>query len=206
MSGLSIWIFAQQRNGKVSSGAYELLTVARRLTDSSNGTVTAILFGHNVGDQAGHLAARGADRAIVADDPALEHFADDQYTELLSRWITADKPDLVIGSATVYGRALFARLAAKLNTGLVADAGGIELKDGTPHVTRRHTEARRSPNTHSAAPSPGLSRCDQRPQKSRPRAKVRGRLRRAPSTIWGSPDPCGRCRNCRDRYHSSHRG
>ena len=136
MSGLSIWIFAQQRNGKVSSGAYELLTAARRLADSTTGTVTAVLVGHNVGAQAALLATRGADRAIVADDPALEHFADDQYTELLSRWIAADKPDLVIGSATVYGRALFARLAARLNTGLVADAGGIELKDGTPRVTK----------------------------------------------------------------------
>lgn len=136
MAGLSIWAFAQQRSGKISSGAFELLTVSRALADSSGGAVTAALFGHNVGDQAARLATRGADRAIVADHPALEHFADDLYTDLLSRWITADKPDLVIGSATVYGRALFSRLAAKLDTGLVADAGGIDLVDGIPHVTK----------------------------------------------------------------------
>lgn len=136
MSGLSTWIFAQQRNGVISSGAFEQLAVARTLADSTGGTVTAILFGHNVGDQAQQLAARGADRAIVADDPALASFADDQYADLLSRWIVADKPDIVIGSATVYGRALFSRLAAKLGVGLVADAGGIELRDGKPHVTK----------------------------------------------------------------------
>ncbi|HWO56017.1 MAG TPA: electron transfer flavoprotein subunit alpha/FixB family protein [bacterium] len=136
MASLSIWIFAQQRNGAVSSGAYELLTVARRLADAGGGTVTAVLFGHGVGDHAAALTARGADRALVADDPSLAHFVDDQYADLLARWISADKPDLVIGSATVYGRALFARLAARLGAGLVADAGGIEWKDGLPHVTK----------------------------------------------------------------------
>lgn len=136
MSGISIWIFAQQRNGKVSSGAFELLTVGRKLADTTGGSVTAILFGYNVGEQAAQLAARGADRAIVADDAALAGFVDDQYADLLSRWIKAENPDLVIGSATTYGRALFARLAAKLNVGLVADAGGVELKEGVPHVTK----------------------------------------------------------------------
>ncbi len=136
MSGLSIWIFAQQRNGTVSSGAFEQIAVARALAESSGGTVTAVLFGHNVGQQAAQLAARGADRSIVADDPSLASFVDDQYAELLARWIAADKPDIVIGAATLYGRALFSRLAAKLGVGLVADAGGIELKDGGPHVTK----------------------------------------------------------------------
>src|SRR3990172_9562155 len=62
MSGLSIWIFAQQRNGAISSGAFELLAVARALADSSGGTVTAVLFGHDVGDLAAQLAARGGGR------------------------------------------------------------------------------------------------------------------------------------------------
>lgn len=136
MAGLSIWIFAQQRNGTVSSGAFELLAVARAMADSVNGTVTAILFGHQVADQAAKLAARGADRAIVADDPELEHFIDDIYAGILQNWITTEGPDIVIGSATVYGRALFSRLAAKLDVGLVADASEITLKDGAPVITK----------------------------------------------------------------------
>lgn len=136
MSGLSIWIFAQQRNGTISSGAFELLAIARTLAELSGGNTTAILFGHNVSEQAAKLAARGADRAIVADDPALAQFVDDQYASLLTKWIRAEKPDLVIGSATLYGRALFSRVAATLGAGLVADAGGIELKNGTPHITK----------------------------------------------------------------------
>jgi electron transfer flavoprotein alpha subunit len=136
MASLSIWIFAQQRKGALASGAFELLTVARKLADADGGTVTAILFGHGVGEHAAKLAARGADRAIVADDPALADFVDDQYAALLGRWIEAEKPDLVIGSATLYGRALFSRLAARLGCGLVADAGSITMESGVPHVLK----------------------------------------------------------------------
>ncbi|MEW5701415.1 MAG: electron transfer flavoprotein subunit alpha/FixB family protein [Candidatus Zixiibacteriota bacterium] len=136
MGGLSIWVFAQQKNGTVARSAFELLTVARRLADASSGTVTGVLFGHQVGDAAVALTARGADRALVADDPSLGPFADDLQADLLSRWIRADRPDLVLGSASLYGRALFPRVAAMLDCGLVADAGGVQLTDGRLSVVK----------------------------------------------------------------------
>ena len=136
MAGLNIWAFAQQRGGKVFSGAFELLAVGRRLADASGGTLTAVLFGHNTGALAAELVARGADRALVADDPALASFIDDQYAALLKSWIRAEKPDLVLGNSSLYGRALFPRLAAELSVGLVADAGSIEIKDGKPVVQK----------------------------------------------------------------------
>jgi len=136
MADLAIWVFAQQKNGVVSRSAFELLTVARQLADASSGSVTAILFGHQVGDAAVALTARGADRALAADDAALTQFADDLYADLLSRWIRADQPDLVLGSASLYGRALFPRVAAMLDCGLVADAGSIKITDGQLSVIK----------------------------------------------------------------------
>ncbi|HUU45225.1 MAG TPA: electron transfer flavoprotein subunit alpha/FixB family protein [Acidobacteriota bacterium] len=136
MAGFGIWVFAQQKDGKIAGTAFELLTAARKLAQATDGVVTAILFGHNVGDAAAQLTARGADRAIVADDPALENFADDLYADLLAQWIKADGPDVVLGTSSPYGRALFPRLAAILDCGLVADAGSIEMADGRPRVVK----------------------------------------------------------------------
>jgi len=136
MSGLAIWVFAQQKNGVISRTAFELLTAARKIAASSSATVTAVLFGHNVADAAVALTARGADRALVADDPSLERFADDLYAESLCRWIKSDRPDIVLGSASLYGRALFPRVAAMLDCGLVADAGSVEITDGRLSVTK----------------------------------------------------------------------
>lgn len=136
MAGLSIWVFAQQNNGQISGTAFELLSVARQLADSSDGVVTAVMFGHNVSDAAAVLTARGADRAIVADDAALENFSDDVYAHLLVDWIKADHPDIVLGSAGLYGRALFPRIAAILGCGLVADASSVDMVDGHPTVVK----------------------------------------------------------------------
>jgi electron transfer flavoprotein alpha subunit len=136
MADFSIWVFAQQKDGKIAGSAFELLTVARKLADQSSGIVTAILFGQNVGDAAAELTSRGADRAIVADDPALQHFVDDVYCDLLGQWIKAESPEIVLGTASLYGRALFPRLAAILGCGLVADAGSVELVDGKPRVVK----------------------------------------------------------------------
>ncbi|MBI3872173.1 MAG: electron transfer flavoprotein subunit alpha/FixB family protein [candidate division Zixibacteria bacterium] len=136
MAGQSIWVFAQQRNGIMARTAYELLAVARQLLEPDSGAITAVLFGHGVGGSAAELTSRGADRALVADDPSLAHFVDDQYADLLRQWISNERPDILLGSASLYGRALFSRLAAILDRGLVADAGSLSLHEGRLRVIK----------------------------------------------------------------------
>lgn len=131
-----VWVFAQQKQGQISSSAFEALNVGRTLADASGGALTAVLFGHNVKDAAAQLTARGADRAIVADDASLADFADDLYATLLVDWIKTDQPEIVLGSATFYGKALFPRVAAMLNAGLVADAASISSEGGKLTVTK----------------------------------------------------------------------
>jgi electron transfer flavoprotein alpha subunit len=128
-----IWVFAQQKKGVISSTAFELLSLGRQLADQSGQALTAILFGHQVKDAASELTLRGADRAIVADDPSLASFVDDLYAGLLAEWIKKEQPQVVLGSASFYGKALFPRVAAIVGCGLVADASSVAIKDG--HIT-----------------------------------------------------------------------
>jgi electron transfer flavoprotein alpha subunit len=130
MAASGIWVFAQQKKGAISSTAFELLALGRQLADQTGQTLTAILFGHQVADAAAELTMRGADRAIVADDPSLAEFVDDLYAGLLAEWVKKEQPQIVLGSATFYGKALFPRVAAIVDCGLVADAGSVAIKDG----------------------------------------------------------------------------
>jgi len=132
----SIWVFAQQKNSVIAGPAYEALKAARQLARQGGGIVTAVCFGHAISEAAAQLTARGADLALIADDPSLEHFVDDLYAELLARWIRTDGPQLVLGVSSFYGRALFPRLAALLKCGLVADAGSLSLNDGNLSVVK----------------------------------------------------------------------
>ena len=133
MASSGIWVFAQQKKGAISPTAFELLSVGRQLADQTAQALTAIMFGHQVEDAAVQLTMCGADRAIVADHPSLTAFVDDLYAGLLAEWIRKDQPQIVLGSASFYGKALFPRVAAILGCGLVADASSVAIKDG--HIT-----------------------------------------------------------------------
>jgi len=136
MMASGVWIFANQKKGQVSASAFELLNIGRKLADQLGQPLTAVLFGSGVKDAAAQLTAHGADRAIVADDPALGEFVDDLYADLLAGWLKKDQPEVLLGSAGFYGKALFPRVAAMLDAGIVADAASVAVKDGKIVVTK----------------------------------------------------------------------
>ena len=125
-----IWIFAQTKNNEIANVTYELLNAGRKLADGRSSKLTAVVFGSGIESQAAELFKYGADEVKCVDNPAFANFLDDAYTNVLAHLIESDKPEVVIGTATFYGKALFARLAAKLQTGLAADCNGLALKDG----------------------------------------------------------------------------
>ena len=56
-----IFVFAEQRHGKIQNVAYELLGKARDLADPTGQKVYAVLLGDKVASQAKELIAAGAD-------------------------------------------------------------------------------------------------------------------------------------------------
>jgi len=77
-----VWVFAEQRDGKLKSVAYELLTEGRKLADKLGTELCAVSLGRNVEGAEG-LVAYGADRVYLADDPALADHQEDYYTGAL---------------------------------------------------------------------------------------------------------------------------
>jgi electron transfer flavoprotein alpha subunit len=121
-----IWVFAEQRGGRLKGVAYELLSKARELADTLNTELSAVCFGHNI-DDINQLIAYGADKVLSIDNPALANSAEDLYTTELTRLIQQYKPEIVIAGATPLGRSFIPRVAAILKTGLTADCTGLEI-------------------------------------------------------------------------------
>ncbi len=123
-------IFAQQVDGKLSPIALELLGKARDLAnDLDDKTVTAVLIGYQVGGLVDELAAYGADRVVVIDDPELKDYRTEPYTQALSGFIDEFKPEIVLVGATAIGRDLGPRTSARVETGLTADCTKLEIGD-----------------------------------------------------------------------------
>lgn len=124
-----VYVYAQQVDNKLSGIAFELLGKARELAAPLNTEVTAVLIGSDVKALADELAAYGADKVIVVDDPELKEYRTEPYTHALASVINEFKPEIMLVGATAIGRDLGPRVSARVKTGLTADCTMLEIGD-----------------------------------------------------------------------------
>ncbi|MGI6152696.1 MAG: electron transfer flavoprotein subunit alpha/FixB family protein [Christensenellaceae bacterium] len=133
MSNLSdykdVWVFAEQRGGKIENVTLELLGEGYKLSrDIGAGTnVCAVLAGNGVADLADELFAYGADKVYLIEHTLLEKYTTDGYTKAIVQAIDEYKPEIMLFGATHIGRDLAPRIAARLNTGLTADCTRLDI-------------------------------------------------------------------------------
>ena len=131
-----VYVFAEQRDGKIQNVALELLGKARELADANNEKVVAILLGKNVKSEAQTLIAHGADKVLVVDHDLLATYLTEPYTQAITQIIKEFKPGILLIGATTIGRDLGPRVSARNLTGLTADATKLEISDDEAHEFR----------------------------------------------------------------------
>lgn len=139
-----VYVFAEQVENHLSSIALELLGKARMLAADLKTEVTAVLIGYQVKNLAAELAAYGADRVILVDDPELKDYRTEPYTHALSSVIKEFKPDIMLVGATAIGRDLGPRVSARTATGLTADCTRLDIGDfpinPRPGMEQKHNQ------------------------------------------------------------------
>lgn len=124
-----VWVFAEQRNGKLMNVSRELIGEGHRLArEIGDVKVCALLVGKEVEQLAEECYAYGADMVYLIEDPLLEKFTTDGFTKVMVDAIKQYKPEIVLYGATHIGRDLAPRVAARLNTGLTADCTRLDVK------------------------------------------------------------------------------
>ena len=128
----NIWVFAEQRAGKIMPVALELIGEGYRLSREIGGDskVCALLMGSKVDHLVNDLYAYGADLVYVADHLLLEKYTTDGYAKVMTDAINEFKPEIVLYGATHIGRDLAPRVAARLDTGLTADCTRLDIDTG----------------------------------------------------------------------------
>jgi len=133
-----IYVFIEQREGKIQEVSLELLGEATKLVKDMPFTdfkVVGVLLGSKIKEVAGELFGYGADKVIVCDDPQLENYATEFYSDVLCDVLKKYQPDSLLVGATVLGRDLAPRVAARLDTGLTADATSIAVDKSEENST-----------------------------------------------------------------------
>lgn len=125
-----LWIFAEQRAGRLQEVVFELLGKGRELADQLEVPLGAVLLGHEVKNCGAALFEHGADRVYVVDHPALAAYTAEPYAEAMSALIRKYKPEIVLAGATSMGRGFIARVAIQVNAGLTADCTELTVEPG----------------------------------------------------------------------------
>ena len=124
-----VYVFAQQVDNEINSIAFELIGKGKDLAEALDTEVTAVLVGSDVKGLADELAAYGADKVIVVDDPELKEYRTEPYAHALASVINEFKPEIFLVGATAIGRDLGPRVSARIHTGLTADCTQLEIGD-----------------------------------------------------------------------------
>ena len=129
-----VWVFAEQRQGKLQKVSLELLGKGRGIADELGAELTAVLLGDKVEKLAKDLVAFGADKVLVANSELLKDYTTDGYTKVICDLANTRKPAVIFIGASFIGRDLGPRVAARLSTGLTADCTGLDIDRETNHL------------------------------------------------------------------------
>ena len=125
-----VWVFCEQREGKLMPTDFELISEGRRLADELGVDLCGLLLGDNVEGLAKELGGYGADKVYVCDHPLLKVYTTDAYAKVICDVIEELKPEAFLIGATNIGRDLGPRCAARLHTGLCADCTHLDVDMG----------------------------------------------------------------------------
>lgn len=125
----NIYVFIEQRDGKIQKVGYELIGESTRLAKDLGQKVVGVLLGHNIADKAEMIIKHGADEVVVVDNPILEEYSTEPYTKALSKVINDLQPEIVLFGATSIGRDLAPRIAGRVHTGLTADCTSLSIDE-----------------------------------------------------------------------------
>ena len=120
-------------DGEVKKPTYELLTIARRLGEPS-----AVFIG--AADKADAVADKvkkyGAEKVYVIDDAELKGYLVAPKAEAMQQLAEQAAPAAILFPSTFEGKEVAARLAIKIESGLITDAVDVQAADGAPVTTQ----------------------------------------------------------------------
>ena len=115
-----VWVWAEQRQGKLIDVSFELLGKGKELAQSLGSDLASVLIGDGIESLAPELICHGADKVYVLDDPRARLYEPNLYARLLADLARRNEPEIILLGATALGGEISAAAGARLNTGVTA--------------------------------------------------------------------------------------
>jgi electron transfer flavoprotein alpha subunit len=127
-----ILVLVDHAEGAVKKPTYEMLTLAARL-----GEPAAVFIGpaEKNAEVAEAVKKYGASKVYAIDDAPLKGFLVAPKAEALQQLVEKSSPGAVLIGSSAEGKEIAARLAIKIDSGLITDAVDVEAGEGGAPVT-----------------------------------------------------------------------
>lgn len=129
-----LWVFAEQRDGKIAGVVHELLSEGQILCKKSGYTLCAVLPSADGASLCQDLYNFGAKKVYTIDDPKLKDYQNDYYSRAVAQLINEKKPEIVLYGATTIGRSLAPTVAVMVDAGLTADCTQLDFDTETGNL------------------------------------------------------------------------
>lgn len=134
-SGITVYV--EQEHGKIHPVALELLGKAGELAGVNGEPVYALLIGYQMEQAAEELLHYGVDKVFCYDAPELAEFFTEPYANAMADFVRKIRPSVMMIGATMRGRSLAPKAAARFRTGLTADCTVLNMKENKDLVQIR---------------------------------------------------------------------
>lgn len=132
----SVLVVCEQQDGIFRKVSAEAISEGRRIADALQTNLVALVIGKGVADIASELEVLGPDTILVADDDVLNEYTTESFVSVCAQACQTKNPGLILLGASAQGKDLSARLAARLDAGLVMDCVSIRVEGEKITYTR----------------------------------------------------------------------
>jgi electron transfer flavoprotein alpha subunit len=132
----NVFVYIDHFNGQAVGAAWEIVGAARKAAGALGTGVTAVVIGQGIVALADEAIQHGADEARVAEDATFKDYRAEVYATALTKILKDGAAEVLFLPTTGRTRELAAMVAVDLETGVVPDLVGFEIKDGKVVGTR----------------------------------------------------------------------
>lgn len=133
-SNVFVWI--EQEDGRADPIAWQVMAAAGKVAGDLGGSLTAVVFGEQVGGIARQAVEAGADRVYTAENSSLGRYRVEPYAHLLAKILEDEPPSVILAGASTAGLELTAYVAALTGAGLAPDCTDLLVEGGQLSAVR----------------------------------------------------------------------
>ncbi len=133
---MSILIFAEQHDGAFKKAAFECAGEAIRLSAATGMSTAAVVIGSGAQSVASQIAGYGVADIYAADAPELKDYSTEGYARVIGDMAVKFQAKIILMPASITGKDLAPRVAARLSAGLASDVTALNFENGKLIISR----------------------------------------------------------------------